>query len=86
MTDPTGIAWNFTDAQGRCFLAGTPVHPDAYAEFQAVCDERDRLTDGIRELWEVWMDDDASWVEVAGTLDELHTSLDVAGDDREGGQ
>ena len=82
MTDPTGIAWNFTDAQGRCFLAGTPVHPDAYAEFQAVCDERDRLTDGIRFLVNTY--DPYEAPDASMPVRELRL-LDVAGDDREDG-
>ena len=35
-----------------------------------------RLEAGIRDLWETWMDDDATWVEVAGKIDDLHASLD----------
>lgn len=38
--------------------------------------EAERLRDGIRDLWETWMDDEATWVEVAGKLDDLHSSLD----------
>ena len=44
-----GLTHNFRDAQGRCFIAGTPVHPDAYAELEAAWAVVDRLADGIRE-------------------------------------
>lgn len=41
----------------------------------ALLSEHDRLVEGIRDLWETWMDDKASWVEVAGKLDDRHSSL-----------
>lgn len=49
--------------------------------FPVIRTEVKRLQDGIRDLWETWMDDDATWVEVAGKLDDLHTSLDRIGAD-----
>ena len=37
--------------------------------------EADRLRDGIRDLWETWMSENHTWVEVAGKLDDLWTAL-----------
>ena len=87
------LTHNFRDAKGRCIIAGTPVHPDAYAEFERVWAEREDHRERGNEnfdtamIWRAERDRLADGIREAlndplGPYLILRTLLDVDGDDR----